>query len=232
MKRKNKIVTYSDYERPVRVLYFEDNQALAYLIQKKLAVKGFIIDIARDGKEGLVMYRKDSYDVLVLDYQMPIHNGLEVVNILLSEGELPPTIMVTGAGDEKLAVEAMKSGVGDYIVKDPEGRYIELLPSVIDRVLRQQRLIEEKRRIEEEKEKLIVELREALEKVKTLKGLIPICSHCKKIRDDKGYWEKIEVYIRNHTEVDFTHGICPECMEKKFPQYLNNSKSDKDDKQT
>ncbi|MBN1574216.1 MAG: response regulator, partial [Deltaproteobacteria bacterium] len=226
----NKKETYSDYERPVRVLYFEDNEALAYLIQKKLAVKGLIVDIARDGKGGLVMYRKGSYDVIVVDYQMPIHNGLEVVNILLSEGELPPTIMVTGEGNEKLAVEAMKSGVGDYIVKDLEGRYIALLPSVIDRVLRQRQLIDEKRRIEEEKEKLIEELKEALEKVKTLKGLLPICSHCKKIRDDKGYWEKIEVYIKNHTEVDFTHGICPECMEKKFPQYLNNSKNDKDGK--
>ncbi len=218
---------YSDYERPIKILYFEDNEALAYLIQKKLAIKGFVVDIARDGKEGIVMYRKGSYDVLVLDYQMPIYNGLEVVDMISSEGELPPTIMVTGVGNENLAVDAMKSGVSDYVVKDMDGRYIDLFPSVIDRVLKQQRLIEEKKRIEEEKEKLIEELKEALEKVKTLKGLLPICSHCKRIRDDKGYWEKIEVYIRNHTEVDFTHGICPECMEKKFPKY---SKNDKDKK--
>ena len=68
-----------------------------------------------------------------------------------------------------------------------------------------------------EREKLIQELQDALAKIKALRGLIPICASCKKIRDDKGYWGQIEVYIRDHSEAEFTHGICPECLKKLYP---------------
>jgi PAS domain S-box-containing protein len=77
--------------------------------------------------------------------------------------------------------------------------------------------ITERKRAEEDREKLIGEMKEALEKVKTLSGLLPICASCKKIRDDKGYWRQIESYIRDHSEAEFTHGICPECFKKLYP---------------
>ena len=77
--------------------------------------------------------------------------------------------------------------------------------------------ITERKQTEEERDKLILQLQDALAKVKKLSGLIPICSSCKKIRDDKGYWKQIEVYIIDHSEADFTHGICPDCMEKLYP---------------
>lgn len=70
---------------------------------------------------------------------------------------------------------------------------------------------------EEEREKLIVELKEALSRVRTLSGLLPICASCKKIRNDKGYWEQMEKYIRDRSEVEFSHGICPECAQKLYP---------------
>lgn len=74
--------------------------------------------------------------------------------------------------------------------------------------------ITERRRAEKEREKLISELQEALASVKTLKGLLPICAWCKKIRDDEGYWNKLEAYIGRHSEVSFSHGICPDCAQK------------------
>ncbi|MGC9965273.1 MAG: PAS domain S-box protein [Syntrophobacteraceae bacterium] len=74
--------------------------------------------------------------------------------------------------------------------------------------------ITERERVRKEREKLIMELREALAKVKTLKGLLPICAWCKKVRDDRGYWQQIEAYIRDHSEADFSHGICPTCAQK------------------
>ncbi|MFC1567268.1 PAS domain S-box protein [Thermodesulfobacteriota bacterium] len=77
--------------------------------------------------------------------------------------------------------------------------------------------IEEKKHAEEEREKLINELQNALAQVKTLRGLLPICSHCKNIRDDKGYWNKIESYIHQHSDAEFTHSICPECAKKHYP---------------
>jgi hypothetical protein len=63
------------------------------------------------------------------------------------------------------------------------------------------------------------DLFKAMEQVKTLKGMLPICSSCKKIRDDKGYWQDVAVYVREHSEAEFSHGICPECMERLYPEY-------------
>lgn len=77
--------------------------------------------------------------------------------------------------------------------------------------------VTERKKAQEEREKLIRELREALASVKILSGLLPICSCCKKIRNDEGYWEQIESYIRDRSDADFTHGICPECRKKLYP---------------
>jgi len=82
--------------------------------------------------------------------------------------------------------------------------------------------IAERTRAEEEKEKLVIELREALSQVKKLSGLLPICASCKKIRDDTGYWQQIEAYIRDHSEAEFSHSICPECARRLYPQFFND----------
>lgn len=83
--------------------------------------------------------------------------------------------------------------------------------------------ISDRKRIEQEREKTIQELQAALNNVRTLKGLIPICANCKKIRDDSGYWSEVEKYISVHSNVDFTHGICPDCMKKLYPNYKDKS---------
>ena len=70
---------------------------------------------------------------------------------------------------------------------------------------------------DEEKSEAIIELHKALKEVKTLSGFLPICASCKKIRDDKGYWNQIEAYISEHSEAEFSHGICPECAQKIYP---------------
>jgi integral membrane sensor domain MASE1 len=79
-------------------------------------------------------------------------------------------------------------------------------------------LVSERKRAEANLERLVLELQEALGRIKTLKGLLPICSACKKIRDDKGYWNHIESYIRNHSEANFTHGICPSCAQELYAE--------------
>jgi|GEM_PF-3561665 PAS domain S-box-containing protein len=75
---------------------------------------------------------------------------------------------------------------------------------------------EERKKAEKEREKVILELQDALAQVKTLKGLLPICAHCKKIRDDEGYWQTLEKYLREHSEAEFSHGICPDCLKKHY----------------
>jgi len=92
--------------------------------------------------------------------------------------------------------------------------------------------ISDLKKVENEKEKLIAELQKALNEVKNLSGLIPICSHCKKVRDDNGYWEQVEDYIARHTDVDFSHGICPDCMRQYYPEmYEKMKKKEKEERE-
>ena len=85
--------------------------------------------------------------------------------------------------------------------------------------------ISERKHFEKERDQLILDLQSSLAKVKTLSGLLPICASCKKIRDDKGYWNQIEGYIRKHSDATFSHGICPQCTEKLYPEYYSKKDS-------
>jgi two-component system cell cycle sensor histidine kinase/response regulator CckA len=96
-------------------------------------------------------------------------------------------------------------------LKDPEGKIIGASTVAFD--------ISKRKREEAEWMRLIQELTDALAHVKTLSGLLPICASCKKIRDDKGYWQQVETYIKDRSDADFTHGICPECVKRLYPEY-------------
>ncbi|MHB8629584.1 MAG: sensor histidine kinase [Aggregatilineales bacterium] len=131
-------------KQAVRILYMEDDPGAARLFQKRLEQHGYVIDLASDGQEGLTKYKTGVHDLVVVDQNMPIYDGLQVIHKLAKDGRLPPTIMITGSGSENIAVQAMKLGARDYIVKDVEGGYLELLPSVIEQLLDQERLIRER----------------------------------------------------------------------------------------
>lgn len=128
----------------MRILYMEDDVGLACLFKKKLERAGYAVDIAPDGEIGLTMYKADHYDVVAIDQNMPIYDGLEIIRQLTTWGSPPPLIMITGSGNEQIAIEAMKLGASDYIVKDVDGRYLELLPTVIEQVLAKECLIRER----------------------------------------------------------------------------------------
>jgi PAS domain S-box-containing protein len=97
----------------------------------------------------------------------------------------------------------------DRLLKNETGGIIGIRTTIQD--------ITERKKADKERDTLIKDLQEALSRVKVLSGMLPICSSCKKIRDDKGYWNQVEVYIRDHSEAEFTHGICPECFKKLYP---------------
>ena len=71
---------------------------------------------------------------------------------------------------------------------------------------------------------LQLKVEEAIEKINVLSGMLPICGHCKKIRDDSGYWSQIEVYVRDHSEAEFSHGLCPDCLQEHYPEYADRVK--------
>jgi len=134
---------------PIRVLLMEDDAGLARLCRLRLERAGYVVTLARDGEEGLARFDAGTFDVVALDHRMPVYDGLEVMRRLASRGRLPPIVMVTGAGDERIAVEALRLGARDYVVKDTDGRYLELLPTVVERVLRIHRMEEALRQSEE-----------------------------------------------------------------------------------
>jgi hypothetical protein len=107
--------------------------------------------------------------------------------------------------------EARHHEVHGYPIFDDNGSVIQMIEYSVD--------ITSRRNVEKEREKLIVQLRDALAKVKQLSGFLPICASCKKIRDDKGYWNQIETYIRDHSEAEFSHSFCPDCARKLYPDH-------------
>ena len=136
-------------EAAIRILYMEDDPGLARLVQKRLSRAGYETIVAVDGEKGVAMYADARFDVLIVDQNMPVYSGLQVLQALGESDELPPTIMLTGSGSEETAVEAMKLGASDYVVKDTGGSYLDLLPPVIERILKERRLVEERQLAEE-----------------------------------------------------------------------------------
>ncbi len=104
------------------------------------------------------------------------------------------------------------------LIKDAEGH-----PTGFRGIVRD---ITDRKQAEEERERLITELQSAIEHIKTLRGIIPICASCKKIRDDKGYWQQVEAYVSRHTEAQFSHGVCPDCMKKLYPEFCEDKETD------
>ncbi|MCP4676705.1 MAG: response regulator [Deltaproteobacteria bacterium] len=167
--------------------------------------------------EAMTAFREQRPDCILLDYQLPDGDGLELLEELAAENdELPAVVFLTGQGSEEVAVRALKHGAQDYLVKN------KLLPetlcltvhSAIERVDLQRTI----RQQQEEKDQLIVELKDALTQIKKLGGMLPICTNCKSIRDDSGYWQRVEHYIATHSEANFSHSICPECITKIYPE--------------
>jgi diguanylate cyclase (GGDEF)-like protein len=127
-----------------RLLYIEDDPGQASLVQRTLERWGYHVDLARDGGEGLALFARAQHDVLIVDQNLPRLSGLEVIRTLSETTGLPPTVMLTGARSEDVAVKAMKLGVSDYLTKDAGGLYLGLLPSVIHKTIQQRRLLDDR----------------------------------------------------------------------------------------
>ncbi|MGB9629059.1 MAG: MASE3 domain-containing protein [Thermodesulfobacteriota bacterium] len=144
------------------------------------------------------------------DHFLPEEDREKVRAVFLKiiSGEIEPfeyveNTILTKRGEKRMIAWHNK------VLKDESGKIVATLSSGMD--------ITERKKAEEEREKLINDLQEALSKVKVLSGMLPICASCKKVRDDKGYWTQIEAYIREHSEAEFTHGLCPDCLKKLYP---------------
>jgi DNA-binding NtrC family response regulator len=198
-------------ENAIKVLLVEDNPGDARLLEEDLReVPGeeFELTHVERMEEASDRLREEEYDVVLLDLSLPDSSGLDTVKRTFSEAPTMPIVVLTGMDDESLGLSAVREGAQDYLVKgQTQGR---MLVRAIHYAL-------ERERLQEEREQLIQELQEALATVKRLSGLLPICASCKRIRNDRGYWQQIEQYLNEHSEATFSHGLCPECARRLYP---------------
>lgn len=201
-----------DSEKPL-VLIVDDVPKNLQVLGNILRKKDYNIAAATSGKQALDMVEKVLPDLILLDIMMPDIDGFEVCEKLKSSTRAKdiPVIFLTAKTTTEDIVKGFEVGAVDYLTKPFNS--LELLA-------RAQTHIELKQSRDKERE-LIVKLKDALAKVKQLSGLIPICSRCKKIRDDEGYWQRVEEYLENHSEAQLTHSLCPECVIKLFPEMSN-----------
>lgn len=144
----------TDGQRPVqalddtttlRILYMDENVALGQLFQRKLANFGYQVDLAHTGNQGWQLATTNAYDILAIDYQLPMMNGLEVIRRLQAKFQhLPAIIILTRTGQEQQAIEAMRAGASDYVLKDTGARYLDLLPIVVEKVLIRRQMEQER----------------------------------------------------------------------------------------
>ena len=207
----------------MRALVVDDSAVIRELIRAILTAAGQVevvtAESARDAFRHLAIEDHESGDVaidlILMDIMMSDMDGIRACQRIKAVERLReiPIIMVTGRTDSEDLRAAFAAGAMDYITKPLNS--VELLARVSS-ALALKRAIDIRKARERELVERHQQLEQALKEVKVLRGLIPICFSCKKIRDDQGYWHTIEAYIQAHSEVDFSHGLCPECMDKRF----------------
>jgi len=146
---------------PVKILYIDDDAGLARLIQRNLERNGFIVEIAPNGETGLKRLREDGFDIIALDHHLPTGTGLDILQAMSDIPFPPPVVYVTASAEPSVAIEALKAGAADYIMKDVSGDFLHLLVPVLYQAL-------EKRRLQAAKERAEQETRRALERAETL----------------------------------------------------------------
>ncbi len=316
------------------ILLVEDNPMDQLAIREilKACDETYELRVASTVAQAKSILEETTFDVVISDYDLEDGTGLEIIKA----AKAMPVVMLTGNGNEEIAVKALKAGAYDYYVKDAKHKNINLLPITLKKVIakkvdsrinrmllstlqhvadsvcvtdlnntiifandafctqhnntcnnligkkldeleqtyhihrecketletphaslnevsylnttgkrcylsRSKTLIEDengnaiatayiarditrRKQIEQKQKKLLNDLKKALANVRMLSGLLPICSSCKKIRDDGGDWKVLESYIKSHSEADFSHGLCPDCAEKLYPEYSLNDK--------
>lgn len=193
------------------ILVVEDHPATRRLLHDILG-KEYNVIITGNGKEAMPLISENpSIDLVLLDIIMPGLNGYEVCETLKANEQTRdlPVIFLTVLEEDHDEARGFAAGVSDYIIK-PISR-LRLMARIKNQLaLRQkQQELEEKNRT----------LQKALEQIKTLHGILPICSFCKQIRNDHGAWQRLEVYLQKHSDAEFSHSVCPDCMKTQYPEF-------------
>jgi len=194
-------------QRGTRILVADDNAVSRRLLESMLTKWGYDVRLAKDGLEAYHALRgEDGPSLTILGWMMPGMDGIEVCQRLRRESSSASRyiILLTAKAGKEDAIEGLGAGADDYLTKPFDPRELRARLQVGVRVLDLQRSLTDR----------VKDLEGALLHVKQLQGLLPICSYCKKIRNDQDSWQQIEYYMEEHSEAEFSHGICPSCYEK------------------
>ncbi len=196
----------------MRVLIAEDDATSRRLLELTLNRWGNEAVTAADGNEAWEWLQRDDCPRLaILDWMMPGIDGTELCRRVRERLNDPPyVILLTARGTRDDMVEGLDAGADDYVTKPFDREELRA------RVRAGQRILELQDRLKER----VRELEEAIAHVRLLQGILPICCYCKKVRDDQNYWQQVESYIARHSDMQFSHGICPDCWESKVKPEL------------
>ena len=192
-----------------RILVVDDEPVNRQVLRNYLTIERFDLTLASSGDEALRLLEEQTFDLVLLDIMMPKVSGYEVCLRLRQKHPLAdlPVIFLTAKNQDSDVVAGMSLGANDFLTK----------PISKDRLLARMRPHLDLLHVHRNLEQLV---EEKVSEVKVLSGLLPICAGCKKIRNDEGYWAELEVFIDQHSEAEFTHAMCPDCVE----QYYQSAK--------
>jgi phosphoserine phosphatase RsbU/P len=191
----------------LRILIAEDDLISRRLLEATVQRWGYWVITSQDGEEAWHhLENQDGPLLAILDWMMPRCDGLEVCRRARSRKKAWPLyiILLTARGRREDLVAGLQAGADDYLTKPFDQEELRARLQVGVRLINLQQNLSER----------VQELEEALSKVKQLQGLLPICSYCKKIRNDQNYWQQVETYVGQHSEAQFSHSICPDCYEQ------------------
>jgi sigma-B regulation protein RsbU (phosphoserine phosphatase) len=200
----------------MRVLIADDDGVTREVLEEFLSQWGYEVVVANDGDGAWQLLQEQTAPhLIILDWLMPGISGLELCRKVRAAGHPSPAyiILLTVRTAREDIVRGLDAGADDYITKPFHREELRARIQCGVRILELQTGMAGKVR----------ELEEALQCVKVLQGLLPICSYCKRVRNDQDYWQQVETYLSEHSEVRFSHGICPECWEKHVKPELDKS---------
>jgi two-component system, response regulator PdtaR len=191
-----------------RILLVEDEGLLAASLVEDLEQLGYSVKAVNSGEKALSVIREDPPDLVLMDIKLKGRlDGIQASAQIQSEHGIP-LIYLTAHSDKSFLERAKLTEPFGYLIKPVSQRDLN---NAIEIALYRSSA-------DKERKQLLAKLQQALAEVKKLEGLLPICSYCKKIRDAGGNWQRVEQYISDHSPVQFTHSICPECLREHYPE--------------
>ena len=194
----------------MKILVAEDDPVTRKVLAVTLERLGWDVITAKDGNDAWEVFEslkgKGAPELAVLDWMMPGLEGIEICRRLRATPgfEFVYVILLTSRGDKEDLADGLAAGANDYIAKPFDPVELEARVRVGERMVNLQSSLAAR----------VTELEAALGEVRALQGLLPICSYCKKVRNEANYWEQVDSYLASHSGLELTHGICPVCLDK------------------